>query len=113
VHKLVIKQNSVIQGLISFTDDYDFLYMNLIETAPHNFGKAKQYRGVAGNLVAYVCMKSFDKGFDGFVCFDAKTQLIEHYEKSLGAFRISSQRMAIETNAAKNLVARYFPKYKF
>lgn len=113
VHKLVVLQNSVIQGFMSFAYDDDFLYMNLIETAPHNFGKEKQYRGVAGNLVAFLCMKSFEKGFDGFVCFDAKTQLIEHYEKTLGAFLISSQRMAIATNAAKNLVVRYFPNYKF
>jgi hypothetical protein len=113
VYKLVVAQSPVIQGLISFSEDDGFLYMNLIETAPHNFGKAKQYRGVAGNLVAFVCMKSFEKGFDGFVCFDAKTQLTEHYEKTLDAFLISSQRMVIATNAAKNLVVRYFPDYKF
>ncbi|MDR1897436.1 MAG: hypothetical protein LBR10_11665 [Prevotellaceae bacterium] len=114
VRKLTTKQSpTIIQGLISYTEDDGFLYMDLIESAPHNLGKNKHYEGIAGNLVAYVCMQSFIKGHDGFVCFDAKTQLIEHYKKALGAFRIGSQRMAIETNAAKNLVRQYFPDFKF
>jgi hypothetical protein len=80
VYKLVIRFSpEVIQGLVSMSDKGDHIYMNLIESAPHNFGKNKLYDGVAGNLVAFACKVSFDKGYGGIVAFEAKTKLIEHY----------------------------------
>lgn len=82
--------------------------MNLLESAPFNIGRSKLYEGVAGNLVAYACKVSFQKGFGGFVAFTAKSKLIEHYEKTLGAYHFKNQRMIIETNAAKILVEKYF-----
>lgn len=60
VYKLTIKGNSnVIQGLISFSDEKDHLYMHLIESAPFNKGKNKIYIGVVGNLVAFICKESW------------------------------------------------------
>jgi hypothetical protein len=112
VYKLVTtKEPLTIQGLISFTIMPDHIYMDLIEVAPFNYGKNKQYTGVAGNLVAFACMQSFIRGFDGYVAFDAKTQLISHYESTLGAVRLGSQRMAIETRAAASLVHQYFSNF--
>ena len=109
VYKLTIEHNSnIIQGLLSITVEVDHIYMNLLESSPFNIGENKLYEGVAGNLVAYACKLSFQKGFDGFVAFTAKTQLIEHYEKTLGAFHFKNQRMIIETNASKFLVEKYF-----
>jgi len=109
VYKLTIVNNpSIIQGLLSITIESDYIFMNLLESAPFNIGKNKLYEGVAGNLVAYACKLSFQKGFDGFVAFTAKTKLIEHYEKSLGAYHFKNQRMIIETNASKILVEKYF-----
>ena len=64
--------------------------------------------GVAGNLVALACKRSFELGFLGFVAFTAKTVLIEHYSKTLGAVSIGGQRMAIEEKQASELVKRYF-----
>lgn len=87
-----------------------FIYMRLVETAPHNFGKNKVYEGVLGNLVAYACKVSFAKGYDGFIAFDAKTNLISHYSKSLKAKLISGSRMFIDTEAANYLVNTYFNK---
>lgn len=56
IYKLVIRHApAVIQGLISLFDGGDHIYMNLIETARHNFGKNKIHKGVAGNLVAFAC----------------------------------------------------------
>jgi len=55
--------------------------MNLLESAPFNIGENKLYEGVAGNLVAYACKVSFQHGFDGYVAFTAKTNLIEHYKR--------------------------------
>lgn len=109
VYKLTIVNNSnVIQGLISITVENDHIFINLLESAPFNIGKNKLYEGVAGNLVAYACKLSFQKGYEGFVAFTAKTRLIEHYEKTLGAFHFINQRMIIETYSSKKLVEKYF-----
>ena len=109
VYKLTIEGNSaILQGLLSLTIEVDHVYMNLLESSPFNIGKNKVYEGVAGNLVAYACKLLFQKGFEGFVGFTAKTQLIEHYEKTLGAYHFKNQRMIIETQSAKFLVEKYF-----
>jgi len=112
IYKLVLqKQPEIIQGLISFTIEPDHLFLPLIETAPHNFGKTKKYLGVAGNLVAFVCKLSFEKGFDGYVSFKAKTKLIEHYSKTLGAKVLYGQYMEIATVASIKLIKDYFPDF--
>ena len=109
VYKLTIVNNpSVIQGLVSFSMESDHVFMDLLENAPFNLGKAKMYDGVAGNLVAYVCKVSFQHGFEGFVAFMAKTKLIEHYTNTLGAFHIGSHRMIIPNHSSKILVEKYF-----
>jgi hypothetical protein len=109
VYKLTIVNNSnIIQGLLSITIEQDYIYMNLLESAPFNIGKNKLYEGVSGNLVAFACKVSFQKGYDGFVAFTAKTDLIQHYEESLGAFHFKNQRMIIETEASRKLVQKYF-----
>jgi hypothetical protein len=108
-YKLTIVNNpTVIQGLLSITVEDDHIFIDLLESAPFNIGKNKLYEGVAGNLVAYACKVSFQKGYDGFVAFTAKTQLIKHYEKTLGAFHFKNQRMIIDTKASKKLVEKYF-----
>lgn len=109
VYKLTIVNNpNIIQGIVSFTIKADHLYMDLVESAPFNLGKSKLYEGVPGNLVAYACKVSFQKGFDGFVSFTAKTKLIEHYEKTLGAYHFGNHLMIIETHAAQKLIDKYF-----
>lgn len=114
LYKLVIVSNKTIQGLISLEPVTDQLYieMHLIENAPHNLGATKKFSGVAANLVAFACKMSFDLGFEGFVAFTAKTDLIDHYSETLGAQSIyNSERMAIFTQAAKNLVNSYYKNY--
>ncbi|MDA3881762.1 MAG: hypothetical protein PF481_00590 [Bacteroidales bacterium] len=109
VFKLTIINNSdIIQGLLSLSIEKDHIYVSLLENAPFNIGKTKVYEGVAGNLIAYACKLSFQQNFEGFIAFTAKTQLIEYYENTLGAFRISGQKMAIPTKSAKILVDKYF-----
>jgi len=109
IYKLTIVNNpNIIQGLLSITIEHDHVFMNLVESAPFNIGKNKLYEGVAGNLVAYACRISFQKGFDGFVAFDAKTKLIRHYQKTLGAYHFGGQRMIIPTDAAQILIEKYF-----
>jgi hypothetical protein len=109
VYKLTIVNNShVVQGLISFTIKADHVYVDLIESAPFNIGRKKMYEGVAGNLVAFACKVSFQRGFEGFVSFTAKTKLIQHYEKTLGAFHFGNQLMILETKPSAFLVEKYF-----
>ena len=109
VYKLTIVNNpDIIQGLISFTIKNDHIYMDLIESAPFNLGRNKIYEGVPGNLVAFACKVSFQRGFDGFLSFTAKTKLIEHYEKTLGAYHFGNHLMILETKASTILVNKYF-----
>ncbi len=109
VYKLTIVGNpNIIQGVLSIRKEKDHIFMNLLENAPFNIGKSKQYEGVAGNLVAYACKVSFQAGFEGFLAFTAKTKLIKHYEDNLGAIHFGGQRMLIQTHSAKMLVEKYF-----
>ncbi len=109
VYKLTIAGNlDIIQGLVSITEREDHVYMHLIESAPFNLGQNKVYLGVPGNLVAFVCRISFHRGFDGYVSFTSKTQLIEHYKKTLGAINVSGHLMVINTDAALKLIDKYF-----
>jgi len=113
VYKLLLSDSKTIQGLVSLEDDANYIYMALIETAPHNYGRNKKYFGVMANLVAYACKYSFEKGYDGVVGFTSKTNLITHYKKELGATQIGGQKMAIFSQSAKKLVSLYFKDFKF
>lgn len=109
IYKLTTVNNpTIIQGLVSIEDKRDHIFMHLIESAKFNKGKSKAYFGVPGNLVAYACKVSVDKGFDGFLAFDAKSALIRHYQDSLHATHFRGQRMFIEPSAALKLISQYF-----
>lgn len=82
--------------------------MHLVESAPFNKGKSKMYSGVPGNLVAYACKLSFLRGHEGNVSFLSKTNLIGHYEKTLGAFHLGGRVMIIEAQAALKFLGKYF-----
>ncbi|MCX6274023.1 MAG: hypothetical protein NTV09_02285 [Bacteroidetes bacterium] len=109
VYKLAIVNNqSVIQGLISLEVKNDHVYMHLVENAPFNKGKNKIYSGVPGNLVAFACKLSFQRGHEGNVSFISKTQLVKYYVESLGAVHFGGRLMIIETQAALKLMNKYF-----
>jgi len=109
VYKLTIVNNqSIIQGLISLEVRSDHVFMHLVESAPFNKGKTKIYAGVPGNLVAFACKLSFQRGHEGNIAFISKTQLIDHYIESLGAAHVGGRLMIIDSNAALKLINRYF-----
>jgi hypothetical protein len=109
VYKLTIVNNqTIIQGLISLEVKSDHVFMHLVESAPFNKGKSKIYSGVPGNLVAFACKLSFQRGHEGNVAFISKTQLIDHYTESLGALHVGGRLMIIDTTTALNLIKRYF-----
>lgn len=108
VYRLTTENNPhIIQGLVSLEDKGDHMYMHLIESAAFNRGRSKTFLGVPGNLIAYGCKLSFDRGYDGFVAFTAKTALVQHYRDSLGAIVIRGTLMHLDSAAARTLVQRY------
>ena len=109
IYKLTIVNNpTIIQGLVSLEVKADYVYMHLVENAPFNKGQTKMYSGVAGNLVAFACKLSFQRGHEGNVSFLSKSQLVDHYEKTLGAFHFGGRVMIIETQSALKLINKYF-----
>lgn len=109
VYKLTILDNpDIVQGLMSLAVKSDHVYMYLLESAQFNIGRNKIYEGIPGNLVAFACKLSFQRGGEGFVSFESKTKLIDHYVNSLGAFHFGGQLMVIDTICAKRLVDKYF-----
>lgn len=109
VYKLTIWNNpKIIQGLVCLEVKVDHVYMHLVENAPFNKGTTKMYAGVAGNLIAFVCKLSFQRGHQGNVSFVSKTQLVSHYEKTLGAVHFGGRLMIIETKSALVLINKYF-----
>jgi hypothetical protein len=108
VYRLMIENNpDIIQGLVCLEDKGDHVYMHLIESAAFNRGSSKTFLGVPGNLIAYGCRLSFDRGYEGFIAFTAKTALVEHYKRELGAIVIRGTLMHLDSAAARNLVERY------
>lgn len=107
-----------VQGLISLINDKKDYAVNIgiVEAAPHNNAHnpnnksgQKEYDGVGGHLFAEAVRQSKNAGYDGFVFFDAKTDLIEHYKEHIGATQIgNSQRMFIDETAAKALLNKYY-----
>jgi hypothetical protein len=109
LYKLTITNNpNIVQGVVSLEVKADHVYMHLIESAPFNIGKNKTYLGVPGNLVAFACKLSFQRGGEGYVSFLSKTKLIEHYEKNLGAIHVGGHNMVITTEMALKLTNKYF-----
>ena len=111
IYKLTIVNNQqIIQGLVSLEIKSDHVYMHLVESAPFNKGKTKMYAGVPGNLVAFGCRLSFQRGYEGNISFFSKTQLVQHYIDSLGAMHVGGRIMIIDTIAALKLIDKYFAK---
>lgn len=113
IYKLTVDGSDEIQGLIALTDlkRSSAVYVNLAESAPHNIGAGKKYKGVGGHLFAIAVKKSVEYGYGGYVFMDAKNiELVKHYEKTLGALllgRPHPYRMIIDEENAMKLLDIY------
>lgn len=104
-------ESGELQGLIAIKPSNGFLEVSLVESAPHNVGSTGKYDGVGAHLFAIATKISFERGFDGFTSFVSKTGLVEHYKKTLLATQIgNTQKMYLDTIAAKTLMRTYFKK---
>jgi len=112
IYKLQIEDDDTIQGLVAAEVIRGAVYVHLVESAPHNLGKDKQYEGVGGHLFAIAIKLSVANGFDGYTFFEAKNlELANHYSDMLGATRVPSRihsyRMEILEDVALNIVNKY------
>lgn len=110
VYALTLENDDELQGLIALRDEQDnvAIHIDVLETAPHNYGFQGKYEGVGGHLFAFAGKMSIEKGY-GFIYFDAKTDLIEYYRKRLGAKQLgTSQRMILEGEELLKLVDAYY-----
>jgi len=96
VRGIKVKGDKRIQGMIALKPDPKnyAVVVDVVEAAPFNnphnkLFKFKEYDGVGGYLFAEAVRESYKQGFDGFVFFTAKTNLIEHYKRTLGAVLIN------------------------
>lgn len=103
-----VENKNITQGLVSLSVRSGFVFVNLVENAKFNKGKEKLYEGVGGNLFAFACKNSMDRGFGGCISFISKTSLMEYYNRSLGAIKTIGQRMIILESEAEILINRYF-----
>ena len=110
VYELLIKGSDERQGLIALKHIRNQLYthVDIVESSPKNRGANGVYQGVGAHLFAIACKLSWDVGNEGFVQFTAKTNLVEHYRKTLNAQNIDEQNMFIDSFAALNLIKKYF-----
>ena len=109
--KLVLTKSKEVQGMLMLKLENDnLLTMKDIEIAPHNFGSKGKFDNVAGCLIAFACLKSFELGkgnYNGFLSFESKTSLIELYEKKYGAIIAWGQRMFFDKITGTLLIEKY------
>lgn len=112
IAELYVEGDPRIQGLIGFKHIMQDLYtfVPLAESAPWNIGSAGKYMGVGGHLFAIACKESWDCGNEGYVVFESKTDLVDHYMEKLHAQVLGGgtpPRMMLDPYAALFLIRKY------
>jgi hypothetical protein len=104
-----VNNSKTLEGVIALKIEEEMLVMDVLELAPYNIGKNKQYEDVAGLLIAFACKESLKiKGnYKGFVTFVSKTRLISWYQKKYGAEIALGQRMFIDWHTGTQLIKKY------
>jgi hypothetical protein len=110
IYELFIKGDEEVQGRISLRIDGGVADVDIVETAPHNYGHTGKYIGVGGHMFAIACQCSLEAGCDGVVAFTSKSDLVEHYKRELNAVEIMPRRMVIFEDAAQLLLDKYIRK---
>jgi len=110
VYELFVEGDDIVQGRISLKVDGGVADVDIVESAPHNYGHTGKFEGIGGHLFAIACQISFEAGCDGFVAFTAKTNLVEYYKRTLQAQIIKGNRMYLDEEAANILIDKYIRK---
>ncbi|WP_342088318.1 hypothetical protein [Dyadobacter sp. OTU695] len=80
--------------------------IKLIANAREHIGSNKRYDRIAGCLIAFVCKRSFDLKFDGYVYLKPKTSIIRHYRQKYG-FSDASNCLFSDTYNSGKLIDQY------
>lgn len=110
VYELFLEGDSEVQGRIALKhicSEY-YTHVDIVEVSPSNVGSQGKYKGVGAHLFAIACYLSSEAGNEGYVQFTAKTDLVEHYKKTLHAKGIDQSTLYIDSLGAKELINRYF-----
>jgi hypothetical protein len=112
IYKLLLKNDTVIQGLISAEVVRGAVYVHLVESAPHNLLPNKRYDGVGRHLFAIAIKLSIANGFGGYIFMEAKNpELVKHYEEMLGARRVLTRfheyRLEVSEDNAQKTIEKY------
>lgn len=110
IYELFAEGDETVQGRISLRIEGGVADIDIVESAPHNFGHEGKYIGVGGHLFAIACQVSLEAGCDGVVAFTSKSDLVEYYKKELGAIEVMSRRLVIFEDAAEILLDKYIRK---
>ena len=115
IFALYVEGDNRIQGAISIRENPQnrTIEIDIVESAPFNSSynkkiKDKEYNGVGICLFVEVCKRSFENGYDGYVEFTAKSNLVKYYMDNMRAIPIDAQRMYINTSGAKWLIEKYY-----
>lgn len=111
---LYVEGDNRIQGAISIRENPQnmSIEIDIVESAPFNSSynkkvKDKEYNEVGICLFTEVCKRSFDLGYDGYVEFIAKSNLVKYYMDNMRAIPIDTQRMYINSSGARWLIEKY------
>ena len=76
-----------LEGLIEYEviEKGNYVFMHLVEIAPHNRGHERRHMGVAGMLFAFAATEAFNAGFNGFVALVPKAKYYNYYQTKYGA----------------------------
>lgn len=110
IYELFAEGSDIVQGRISLKMDGGVADIDIVESAPHNYGNKGQFMGVGGHLFAIACQCSLEAGCDGVVTFTSKSDLVEYYKKALNAVEIMPRRLVIFEKEAQILLDKYIRK---
>ena len=103
--------DSEIQGLLKMIQvDEGYYEMSNLELSPSNYGSKGKYDKVAGCLIAYASLLTFELNngsYKGYLAFTSKGELIPHYEKHYYAELVFREKMIIFPKNGKRLIKKY------
>lgn len=116
IYALYVEGSGVTQGLIACREYKSkgsvdgYIEVALAEANPKNVGKAGKYKGVGAHLFSIASRLSFDLGYDGYVTFVSKSNLVKHYIEALHAEVLFDRNMQLNPDASKFLINVYDKK---
>lgn len=116
IYALYVEGSKQTQGLIACREYKDqnqtkgYIEVALAEANPQNVGAEGRYKGVGAHLFSIASRLSLDLGYDGYVTFISKTDLIQHYIDELHAEILFGSNMQLSPEASKRLVNIYDKK---